>query len=47
MKNMDEILDDYCPECDIPVDEYGREIKDKIIFKPEVKDGKGNIQAIP
>lgn len=31
------ILDGYCPECDVPVDEDGREIKDKMIFKPEGK----------
>jgi hypothetical protein len=34
------ILDGYCPECDIPVDEYGQEITDKLTYKPEDKDGK-------
>jgi len=34
------ILDGYCPECDVPVDEYGQEITDKLIYKPEDKDGK-------
>ena len=37
---FDDILGGYCPECDVPVDEEGREISDKLVYKPEDKDGK-------
>jgi len=33
-----DMLDGYCPECDVPVDEDGREISDKLTYKPEKKD---------
>lgn len=35
-----DILDSYCPECDVPVDEYGQEISSTLVYKPEDKDGK-------
>ena len=37
---FDDILGGYCTECDVPVDEYGEDIKDKLTYKPEGKDGK-------
>ena len=37
---FDDILGGYCVECDVPVDEYGQEIKDRMVFKPENKDVK-------